>query len=182
METLIILGILLTGRPGGGEGVVLAVIGAIICTIVFWVVPKIISSGKDAASKILVEINPNDVKNLIKLGQKEVSKGNYNNAIDYYSRALNNEQFNIEALASIAFAYHMTKDYENSKKYIELFQEKFDGSKDDNSMALIMTYLYGHICLMEGKLEQSSNCKHNAMTLGQVDGGVLDIINRLNLY
>lgn len=177
-----ILGILLTGRPSGGEGVFFAVFGAIVCTIIFWVVPKIISSGKKAASRLIVEINPNDVKNLIRLGQTEVSKKNYSGAIEYYLRALNNDQFNIEALASISFAYHMTKDYENSKKYIEIFQEHFDGSRDDNSMATILTYLYGHICFMEEKFEQSSNCKNNALAFAQVDQSVLDIINGLNLY
>lgn len=166
----------------GGEGIFFAVVIAIICTVFFWIIPKITSSTKKVASKILVEINPNDVKNLIKLGQAEVSKRNYRSAIEYYLRALNNDQFNIEALASISFAYHMIKDYENSKKYIEIFQDNFDGSKDDNSMAIIMTYLYGHICFMEGNLEQSSNCKQNAMALAEIDGGLLDIINGLNLY
>jgi len=182
METLAIFGVLLTGRPSGGEGVFGAIVGAIILSIIFWIVPKIISSGKKAASKIIVEINPNDVKSLMQLGQAEVSKRNYSNAIEYYLRALNNDQFNIEALSSIAFAYHMKKDYKNSKKYIEIFQDNFDGSKDDNSMAIIMTYLYGHICFMDGNLEQSSNWKQTAIAFAQIDKGILDIINKLNLY
>jgi len=169
-----IFGILLTGRTSGGEGVFFAVVGAIIITIIYSAITKISSSNSE--KKLNKEIE------LSNKAKEYFDNDNFINAIEYYLKVLNTDKNNIEALEGIALSYHLMKEYDNSKKYIDKFQDIFDKIYTSG----IITYLQGHFYFMEGNLEKASNCKQKAIEFGQSDNilhkGLLEVINRLNLY
>jgi tetratricopeptide (TPR) repeat protein len=142
------------------------------------------SKVQSVATDISLKTDSNNVRTLIKKGSFEMSKNRYDSAIDYLHRAIELSSDNGEALALIAMAYHIKKDYINSKKHIELW-EATKCDKDYSSIA-IMTYLNGHHYYMEGKAEQAQNCKMSAMDIANqlsiISDDAKEIINKLNLY
>ena len=147
--------------------------------------PKVESVTTDMSLKA----NPDNVKQLIKKGSFEMSKNRYDSAIEYYQRALELSPNNAEALTSIALAYHIKKDYINSKKQIEHYSGLISANLcEDNDIICtsIMTYLNGHHFYMEGKNEKAQNCKSSAVEIAESYSVISEdakvVINRLNLY
>ena len=147
--------------------------------------PKVQSLTTD----ISLNVNPDNVKALINKGSFEMSKNRLDSAIDHLLKAIEISPNNGEALTLISLAYHIKKDYINSKKYIEhwwVADCKKDGSISNLSDTAIMTYLYGHHHQMEGKTEQAQNYKESAIafakTIEAASDDAIEVINKLNLY
>jgi len=139
---------------------------------------------ESVAAEISLNANPDNVKALIKKGSFEMSKNRYDSAIEYFQRVLKLSPNDCEALTSIALAYHIKKDYMNSKKQIEHYSDLLSsklGESNDISCMAIMTYLNGHHFQMEGKTEEAQNCKNSAFDLAITDD-TKDVIYKLNLY
>ena len=166
----------------GGEPLFVGLMIGLLTLLVTFIYNSLKPKVQDVATNIKVNINPNDVNSLIKKGYSEVSRKNYTSAIDYFRKALSLSPTNWDAYAGIAFAYHSIKDYPNSKTAIEAYQENVNIDTLDNSMAALMTYLYGHHYFMEGNFEQAKICKDNAKGMAIVSNVTMDIINDLNLY
>jgi len=174
MNTLVIL-------SGGGEALFVGFVIGLLSLLVSFIYKTLKPKVQQATTNILLNVNPNDVNSLIKKGYSEVSKKSYILAISYFQKALNLTPNNVDALAGIAFAYHLSKDYVNSKISIEAYQNSINSDSIDNSMTGIMTYLYGHHHYMEGNLEEAKTCKENSKVMASISNS-LDIINSLNLY
>lgn len=165
---------------GGEAGFVGLVIG-LLCLLISFLYNTLKPKVQEATTNIKVSINPNDVDSLIKRAYSEISKKEYLLAINYFQRAIDLSSDNLDALAGIAFSYHLVKDYTNSKNAIEKYQNHATINTIDNSMAGIMTYLYGHHLFMEGNIEEAQTCKNNGKVMASISNS-LDIINNLNLY
>jgi len=174
MNTLIIL-------SGGGEALFVGFVIGLLTLLVSFIYKTLKPKVEQVTTNIMVNINPNDVNSLIKKGYSEVSKKNYTSAIDYFKKVIDITPNNLDALAGIAFAYHLNKDYVNSKASIEAYQNNMNVNTLDNSMAGVITYLYGHHHYMEGNLDEAKTCKDNGKIMASISNS-LDIINNLNLY
>lgn len=169
---------------GGGEALFVGLAIGLLTLLVSFIYNSLKPKVQQVTTNIMVNVNPNDVKNLIKKGYFEIEKKEYTLAINYFQKAINIDSNNLDAISGVAFAYHMIKDYTNSKKYIEDFQNKATIDSIDYPLTAIITYLYGHICYMEGNIDQAVTCKENAiiMAKAKLSDDTTIIINKLNLY
>jgi tetratricopeptide (TPR) repeat protein len=159
-----------------------------LAALFIWGIIALFNSLKPKVESVVTDIslnaNPDNVKALIKKGSFEMSKNKWDSAIDYLQKALELSPNNAEALTSIALAYHIKKDYINSKKQIEHYIDLVSASLcEDNDLTCtaIMTYLNGHHFYLEGKVEEAQNCKNSAISFAILDDAK-EVINKLNLY
>ncbi len=177
MNTLLFLAL-----SSGGEAFFVGVMTCLLFMGVSFLYNYLKPKAKNAANNVLLQVNPNNIDGLIKKGYNEISNKSYIAAIDSFQKAINLSKENNDAIAGIAIAYHFNKDYINSKKHIEEFQNLSTTDSFDNSMTSIITYLYGHLCYMDGKIEQAQTCKDNAKIMASIFPSATQIINELNLY
>ena len=153
-------------------GVIMSALGGVL---IYFLISAINNKKDEREEKRSQEVNE-----LTNQGDEEFDSKNFTNAVEYYSKALKMDQYNISALEGIALTYHIMGNYETSKEYIKeyqsLFPKKLQGS-------VTMAYLCGHFCYMEGDLEQASNYKKRAIELASgIYKSELDRLNKLNLY
>ena len=172
---------ILLAYSNGGEALFVGLMTGLLVLLVSFIYNALKPKVQEAVTKITVNVDPNNVNGLIKNGYNELSKKNFPSAIESFQRAVNLSPNNCDALSGIAFAYHLNKDYINSKIAIETYQENASIDDAGNSMAALMTYLYGHHCFMEGNLEQAQTCKDNSKIMASLSDA-FHIINELNLY
>jgi cytochrome c-type biogenesis protein CcmH/NrfG len=177
-----ILTVLLSRYSSGGEAFFVGAVTALAFMLIAAIWHALKPVARKTATNIAVTVNPNNVNSLIKKGYFEMEKQHYRSAIDCFQKAINLAPDNNDVLAGITFAFHLQKDYVNSKIYIKKYRNNLHANTADNTTITIMTYLYGHHCFMEGNLEQAQRCKENAKTFAMVSDDAAEIINNLNLY
>ena len=153
-------------------GVIMSALGGVL---IYFLISAINNKKEEKEEK-----RTQDANELSDQGDKEFDNKNFANAIEYYSKALKINRYNISALEGIALTYHIMGNYETSKEFIReyqsLFPEKYQGS-------VTMAYLCGHFCFMEGDLEQSAKYKNRAIELASgIYKSELDRLNKFNLY
>ncbi|WP_332456281.1 tetratricopeptide repeat protein [Petrimonas sp.] len=167
---------------GGGESFVVGALIAILAAIFIWLKNKSKPVRNMIATEIKLQVNPNDIGSIVKKGYAEIRANKLSSAMELFQKAVNLSHNNLDALAGIAYAYHLSKDYHNSKTAIEEYLKNIDPNNFDYSTGALVTYLNGHHFFMENKLEEAQNCKQNANKMSIFSEDIQEIITNLNLY
>lgn len=168
---------------GGAESFVVGALIAILASIFILLKNKSKPVRDMITTEIKLQVNSNDVGSIVKKGYTEIRAKKLSSAIELFQKAINLSPNNCNALAGIALAYHLSKDYHNSKTAIEeYYQKNIDSGKFDYSTGALVTYLNGHHFFMENKLEEAQNCKQNANKMSIFSEDIQEIITNLNLY
>ena len=159
---------ILLSHSSGGEAVFVGLVIGIITMIVSWLYNKSKSVAGKISTTVKLQINPNDIKSLINKAYDELGSKNFDSAISLFDKALSLENNNLDALAGIAFGYHLIKDYVNSKACIEKYQNTITADTANHSMAGVITYLHGHHLFMEGDFEGANIGKKNGRMIASL--------------
>lgn len=178
---MIIFNILLSRYSSGSEaafaGLIIGAMSVGVMLLYNFLKPKV----KESVVNITVQTNPNTV-NLIKKGYVELGKKQLSEAILYFKRALELSPENTNALGGLTIAYHLKKDYENSKRYADEFVNHSTLDNSDLSISATITYINGHHAYMEGDFETAKVAKENTKIMANLVENSWDLINDMNLY